>query len=168
MDRPLRVVGLLFAIAAVSAAVFGAGGFTEASADRSVAVAVVDNEDAYLALTDTVYCENETATATINNQLATELQTVTYRVALEDDGTINVTSGGDSVVLSSETNNTTVELTQENVGVGEQIDLRFHPDNGAKVPSQVSVTIVNATGEGITVAGASETVALQCATNYSG
>jgi hypothetical protein len=68
-----RAASLLLACLAVSVLVFGSGGFSSVTAERSLSVAVVDTDEAYVGVDATQRGQSGTLTVTVTNRFVEPL-----------------------------------------------------------------------------------------------
>jgi len=145
MNRPLRLLSVLFAVGAVATLVLGAAGFTTVEANRTVDVAVVDDDEAYLGIPDTVSCDDNNQ-AVVTNRFATSVDIkAEIAVPAEDEDSIRV---NDREISDGET----TEISEDAIGPGEAMRVDFKPkvvNNSTRAPDTITIGVVEARGDGI-------------------
>ena len=157
MVRPIAAVGVLLVVVG---AVLLAGplyGFTTLAADRGVSVSTADGADAYLGLVGTDAAiddpDDEAEIATLTNNVGSEL-------ALAVD--VTFTDGADDDLEAE---------TPQTVAPGETVAVTVACDGQGGAPNQATtatVTVTEATGDGVTITDVSADSSLEYTCNRGG
>jgi hypothetical protein len=146
--------------------IVGSSAFTSTSADRSVSVDVVEDENAYLGIQSgaTLQCGNPEQNTILQNQFAMTLDTVTIEVrnpaTSEED--IKVSPKGDGHKEKLEPGESTQIEFDESYSSGNGPRLQINPVQGA-TPENIYIAVVNATGAEMTVSAEEREFSVDCA-----
>ncbi len=136
MTRGLRVFSVLLAVAAVTTLLFGATAFSSVTADRSVAVSVVE-DDPYIDVTDKI--SNGKNHQFIVNRLAEPVD-VEITLRPDDDGELKVKVKEQDRKFKIVNEETTIKFDDE-IGPGKSGDLVITPNGNESIPDTLEITV---------------------------
>lgn len=158
MERPLRLLSVLLAVGAVATLVLGAAGFTTVEANRTVDVAVVDDDEAYIGIPEKVELNSEPIA---KNRFATDVE-ITAKIA------VPATTNGDIVVQTEarkevlEESEKPIKVTEEDVRPGEPMEVTFsrntEENNTEPLPEHISIELTDVQGDNIEASVGERTV----------
>ena len=166
-----RRIVLLSAACAAVLLVAGTGGFSAMSAERTVDVAVVDDDSAYLriATDDPLQCGSPPNNAVVQNQIGMPLTTVEISVAVpsDEDGEIRVgTDGGGQTTTLAPGERTRLTFDDE-YRSGDGPVVTVEPVDGT-TPAVVEVGVSEASGDGMSISVAERSFDVDCARQQNG
>jgi hypothetical protein len=150
MSRRTRRVFAVLVICIAASMALGVGSYSSVSADRSVSVAVVENEDAYLGVPDSTLRCGRGQNALFYNRLPAPVTGGHVRVTV-GSGDLVVKDGGEFVEYGPG-EEFTVDVT-DNVTAGERFRIHLKPTNGS---ARSITTHVDVRGPGISVTTSAE------------
>ena len=160
MERPLRLLSVLLAVGAVATLVLGAAGFTTVEANRTVDVAVVDDDEAYIGIPEKV-TPGTKPQSIATNRFATDVE-ITAKIA------VPATTNGDIVVQTEarkeilEESEKPIKVTEEDVGPGEPMEVTFsrntEGNNTEPLPEHINIKLTDVQGDNIEASVGERTV----------
>ena len=165
-----RRIILLSAACAAVLLVAGTGGFSAMSAERTVDVAVVDDDSAYLRIAndDPLQCGSPPENAVVQNQIGMPLTTVEISVAVpsDEDGEIRVgTNGGGQTSTLAPGEHKRLTFDDE-YRSGDGPVVTIEPVDGT-TPEVVEIGVIEVSGDGMSISVAERTFTVDCATQRS-
>lgn len=169
MNRRIVLLGLACASLLLAS---GSGAFTAISADRSVEVSVVDDDEAFLAIPDRdLQCGNPPENTVVQNHFRSTLDSVVLSVAVPasaDTGLKVAAKGGESPEELSPGGETDIHFPATGISgyaPGEGAVLQVTPTNGT-TPDTVDID-VEASGGGSDVSVDDRQFDVDCANNVT-
>ena len=154
MERPLRLLSVLLAVGAVATLVLGAAGFTTVEANRTVDVAVVDDDEAYIGIPEEVTLGTEPQPIA-TNRFATDVN-ITAKIA------VPVGQDGDIVVEQETLKPESTAVIERNVDSGERMEVTFsrntEGNNTEPLPEHISIKLTDVQGDNIEASVGERTV----------
>mgnify|MGYP000034626396 FL=1 len=155
MERPLRLLSVLLAVGAVATLVLGAAGFTTVEANRTVDVAVVDDDEAYIGIPEKVELNSEPIA---KNRFATDVK-ITAKIA------VPAGQDGDIVVDQKTLRPGHAAVIERNVDSGKSMDVTFDENtvgNETKpLPEHISIELTDVQGDNIEASVGERTVEVE-------
>lgn len=154
MERPLRLLSVLLAVGAVATLVLGAAGFTTVEANRTVDVAVVDDDEAYIGIPEEVTPGTEPQPIA-TNRFATDVE-ITAKIA------VPAGQGGDIVVERKTLESGSTAVIERNVDSGERMEVTFSRNivgnETEPLPEHISIELTDVQGDNIEASVGERTV----------
>lgn len=160
MSSYLRRLAVVLSLCVVASMSFGVGGYSSVEADRNVSVSVVEDEDAYLAFDDDLQCGSNNVL--VRNQFVgnTTIDRIEVDVTAIG-GYVRVGTGGPSTQLGPGDSTRLTFLGPYEPGDAVRMQVK-PPTGNVSGADSLNVELLEATGTGVSVSGATHSYVVNC------